>query len=40
MSSMTWQEHRLFQYVGNHHEELGYVEYDKNSKTVDSHQAF
>ena len=32
MSSITWQEHRLFQKVKNHREELGYIEYDENSK--------
>ena len=32
MSSITWKENRLFQHVGNHHEELGYVKYDENSK--------
>lgn len=34
MSSITWkEENRLFQHVGTHEEELGYVALDQNSKT-------
>ena len=33
MSSVTWKENRLFQHVGKHDEELGYVDFDQNSTT-------
>ena len=29
MSSVTWKENRLFQHVGKHDEELGYVDFDQ-----------
>ncbi len=34
MSAITWkEENRLFQHVGTHEEELGYVAFDQKSKT-------
>ena len=33
MSSIKWKNDRLFQHVGNHDEELGYVDLDENTET-------
>lgn len=33
MSAITWQGDHLFQRVGTHEEELGYIDFDQNAQT-------